>query len=161
MKTFLPAPMLSFLMLTNWLLVQMSLAPADVFIGIVLALGLPFLTIRFWPDAPQVRHPAKVAKYVVIFLYDVLVGGLQVAWWIIGPQSKLQPKFIFIPLDLRHPFSITMLASTISLTPGTVSAHVSGDRRLLIVHCLNAPDGDAMVRGIKERYEAPLMEILE
>jgi multicomponent K+:H+ antiporter subunit E len=161
MKTFLPSPMLSFLMMTNWLLVQMSLAPADVLIGIVLALGLPFLTIRFWPDAPRVRHPAKVVKYVVVFLYDVLIGGLQVAWWIIGPQSKLHPQFVFVPLDLRHPFSITMLASTISLTPGTVSAHVSGDRRLLIVHCLNAPDGDAMVRGIKERYEAPLMEILE
>ncbi len=161
MKRIFPAPVLSALLLTNWLLVQMSVAPSDVVIGLVLAIGLPIATIRFWPDAPRVRHPALVAKYIVVFLYDVLIGGLQVAWWIMGSQAKLQPKFIFIPLELKDHFSITMLASTISLTPGTVSAHVSGDRRLLIVHCLNAPDGDALVQEIKDRYEAPLKEILE
>lgn len=161
MTKIFPAPVLSFLLLTNWLLVQMSMALADVVIGALLAIALPILTIRFWPDAPRLRRPGLIVKYLVVFLYDVLIGGLQVAWWIIGPQSKLQPKFIFIPLELEHPFSITMLASTISLTPGTVSAHVSGDRRLLIVHCLNAPDGEEMVKVIKQRYEAPLKEILE
>lgn len=161
MKSLFPAPVLSVLMLVNWLLIQRSFTLGDILVGSVLAILLPFATSRFWPDSPHLRRADKVFRYVAIFLYDVVVANLQVAWWIIGPQSKLHPRFVHIPLELKHPFSITVFASTISLTPGTVSSHISGDRRLLIVHCLNAPDEAAMVEALKARYERPLMEILE
>jgi multicomponent K+:H+ antiporter subunit E len=160
MKAILPTPTLTVLLLVNWLLVQMSFSPGNILLGAILGITLPLLTARFWPDAPQLHKIDAIAKYIAVFLYDVIVANLQVAFWILGPQSKLQPRFIYIPLDVQHPFSITVLAATITLTPGTVSAHISGDRKMLIVHCLNAADGPATVAAIKERYERPLKEIL-
>ena len=156
-----PAPVLSALMLLNWLLIHDSVAPGNILVGAILATLLPLATERFWPDSPTLRRIDKVFRYLVVFLYDVVVANLQVAWWIIGPQSKLHPRFVHVPLELKHPFSITVFASTISLTPGTVSSHISGDRKLLIVHCLNAPDEAAMIESLKARYERPLKEILE
>jgi multicomponent K+:H+ antiporter subunit E len=52
-----------------------------------------------------------------------------------------------------------MLASVISLTPGTVSADLSDDRKTLLVHGLNVVDEAAAVAEIKQRYEAPLLEV--
>jgi multicomponent K+:H+ antiporter subunit E len=66
-----------------------------------------------------------------------------------------------IPLDLRHPFSTTLLASIITLTPGTVSVNLSGDRRSLLIHGLAVADPEAAARRVKQRYERPLMEIFE
>ena len=64
-----------------------------------------------------------------------------------------------VPLDLTSPEGITVLAATITLTPGTVTADVSQNGNALLVHCLHAPDPDAVVADIKSRYEARLLRI--
>lgn len=159
MKRIFPKPILSALLLTTWCLAQMSISPGNLIMGVLLGVIVPLYTTRFWPNAPKVKKFGALFKYIVVFLYDVVVANLQVAWWIVRPQRELRPRFIYIPLEVEHPFVITIFASTISLTPGTVSAHVSGDRRMLIVHSLNCDDDAALVDAIKRRYEDPLREI--
>jgi multicomponent K+:H+ antiporter subunit E len=66
---------------------------------------------------------------------------------------------VTVPLELRSPEAITVLAGTITMTPGTVSCDLSADGRSLLVHCLDAPDAEEAVRQMKARYEARLMEI--
>jgi multicomponent K+:H+ antiporter subunit E len=58
-----------------------------------------------------------------------------------------------VPLDLRDPFVATLLGSVVSLTPGTVSIDVDQQRWMLLVHALDAPDPQALIDEIKERYE--------
>ena len=88
-------------------------------------------------------------------------GSFQVAALILRGPSHLRPAFIQIPLELKSDFAISLLANTISLTPGTVSAWLSEDRRTLIVHTLDTGDAAALVAEIKQRYEAPLKQIFE
>jgi multicomponent K+:H+ antiporter subunit E len=47
------------------------------------------------------------------------------------------------------------------MTPGTVTADMSGDGRALLIHCLHAPNIDEVRAEIKTRYEARLMRIFE
>jgi multicomponent K+:H+ antiporter subunit E len=68
---------------------------------------------------------------------------------------------VTVPLELTTAEAITVLAGTITLTPGTVSADLSADGRALLVHCLEAPDPEGVVATIKERYERRLLEIFE
>jgi len=157
----MPRPRLSFYMFVIWLTVQMSISPGNLILAGILAIIIPIWTTRFWPNAPRSRNLPLFIRYVVVFLYDVLIANLQVAYQIVMPQERLKPAFIFIPLEIEHPFTITVFASTISLTPGTVSSHVSDDRKMLIVHALHCEDEEALVREIKERYERPLKEIFE
>jgi multicomponent K+:H+ antiporter subunit E len=65
------------------------------------------------------------------------------------------------PLRLKTEVAISLLANTISLTPGTVSTYLSADRRCLIIHSLHTLDPDEVLDTIRQRYETPLKEILE
>jgi multicomponent K+:H+ antiporter subunit E len=64
-----------------------------------------------------------------------------------------------VPLDIANIHGIAALTSMITLTPGTVSAALSDDRKYLLVHVLHLDDAETVIRQIKTRYEAPLMEI--
>ena len=90
---------------------------------------------------------------------DVLISNIRVAIQVLGPERRIHPGFIWLPLDIANIHGIAALTSMITLTPGTVSAALSDDRRYLLVHVLHLDDPDELIRQIKSRYEAPLMEI--
>ena len=161
MKRWLPQPLLSLSLLVVWLLLGNTLAPGQILLGLLLALALPLFTVRFWPDRPRLRRPLKIPAYILMLLWDITVANLTVARLILGPTDRLRPAFIRLPLDLRHDFAIVVLANTISLTPGTVSADLSPDRRSLLIHALDVEDAEKTVALIKHRYERPLQEIFE
>jgi multicomponent K+:H+ antiporter subunit E len=159
-----PHPLLSLLLLVCWLWLNNTLEPGHVLLGAALGVAIPYATRRFWPEPLVVRRPLRVVEYAAVVLYDVVVANLQVAAIILGPLSRVRPAFVRVPLDLRTDFAVTVLASTVTLTPGTVSVEVEDDgtgRRWLVVHALRCLDADDMVRTIKERYEQRLKEILE
>ena len=131
-----------------------------VVLGLLLGVLIPLFTARFWPDKPQIRSWRAAVAYGFVVMWDILVANVQVAWWIVTKRNDdLRTRWIVVPLDLTSPEAITVLAGTITMTPGTVSADLSSDGRSLLVHCLNAPDADATVAQIKSRYEARLKEI--
>jgi multicomponent K+:H+ antiporter subunit E len=77
------------------------------------------------------------------------------------PYARMRPAWVVIPLDLTRPEAITALSATITMTPGTLTAEMSTDGRALLVHCLHAPNPDAVRDEIKSRYERRLKEIFE
>lgn len=157
----LPHPLLSLTILAIWLLLWDAFSIGLLAMGLILSVLVPVFARRFWPDAPRVRSFRKLFVYAVVFAWDIFVANLQVASLILRPNSSLKPTFLEIPLDIDHPFLITILANTISLTPGTVSSNVAGDRGTLLVHCLHCDDPDEEIATIKRRYEDRLEEIFE
>ena len=163
-RRLFPHPLLSALLAVCWLWLNNTLAPGHVLLGAALATAIPFFTRRFWPEPLVIGRPFKVVEYCVLVLYDVIVANVQVAAIILGPLSRVRPAFIRVPLDLQTDFAVTMLASTVTLTPGTVSVEIEVDGRggrVLVVHALRCLDPAAMVAEIKTRYERRLKEILE
>jgi multicomponent K+:H+ antiporter subunit E len=164
LRRLLPHPLLSVLLLVCWLWLNNTLAIGHVVLGAALGVGIPYVTRRFWPEPLFIRHPLGVLEYAALVSWDIMVANLQVAALILGPSSRLRPAFVRVPLDLRTDFAVTALASTVTLTPGTVSVGFEDDgdgRRALVVHVLRCPDAGEMVRTIKDRYERRLKEILE
>lgn len=66
-----------------------------------------------------------------------------------------------MPLDIEDNFVATILGGIVSMTPGTVSVDIDQERRLLLVHALDAEDLETAIRTIKARYEAPLKEVFQ
>lgn len=159
MNRLLPQPLFSLFLLLVWLLLVNTVAPGHLVLGTLLAIGLPLLTSRFWPDRPRIHSPWKLLRYIAVLLWDIGLANLAVARLILGPTRRLRPAFIHLPLDLQNEFAISVLASTISLTPGTVSSDLSADRKTLLIHALDAQDEAAVIAHIKQRYEKPLKEI--
>jgi len=158
---FLPMPIHSLLLFVIWLLVNNTVAPGHLLLATFLAIVIPLMTAGMQTPQPKFRRPLLTVKYILMVLWDIIVANLEVALLVLGPSKKLVPAFIAVPLDIQHEFPITILASTVSLTPGTVSAEISEDRQWLYVHVLHLSNKDELIASIKQRYERPLKEIFE
>ena len=124
-----------------------------------MALLLPLLAGLLQPERARFGRTRTILVLSRRVLWDMLLSNIEVARRILGPERALTPGFIWVPLDLQNIHGITALASIITLTPGTLSAELTEDRRHLLVHAFNLKDADATVAEIKARYEAPLKEI--
>lgn len=160
-RYWFPHPALSGFMVVLWLLLANSIALGQLFLGVILAWLIPWLTRGFWPESLRMNKPLALVRLVVVVLRDIVIANLILAARILGPASALQPAFMKVPLDIEYEFTITLLASIISLTPGTVSADLDMEGRYLLVHSLHVTDVDAAIADIKQRYEAPLKEVFE
>lgn len=155
-----PQPYLSLLLFVVWQFLSEGVSGASLVLGLVLAWLIPQLTRGFWPERPAFIRPWKLPGYVAIVLLDIVISSVSVAKLILSRRSP-QPIFVSYPLELEHPLAIAILASTISLTPGTVSADVSDDNKLLLIHALDAQDADEVISSIRERYERRLKEMFK
>jgi len=158
----LPHPFLTLLLTIVWVLLQNQVSAGMVVFGLILGIIIPRGTSVWWPDTPKGFKLGKMASYSLMVMWDIIVANIQVAWIVISvPNAKLKPAWIVIPLQLRQPEAITLLAGTITLTPGTVSADLSDEGHSLLVHVLHTHDPDAVAKDIKTRYELRLKEIFQ
>ena len=157
----LPTPTLSLVLLAAWLLMARSIAPGQLLLGGILAVGIPLLTQGFWDPLPRVRHPIKLILFVIKVLFDIVKANIQVSLLILSPRREAHPGFVEYPLEVKEPLTITLLANTITMTPGTVSTNIRLDRSSLLIHVLDMREEQALVQEIRERYERPLKEIFE
>ncbi|MEN8837045.1 MAG: Na+/H+ antiporter subunit E [Celeribacter marinus] len=156
----LPHPVLTLLLAIVWTILQNDVSAGMVVFGIILGIIIPRMTSIWWPDRPKGFHLGKMVTYSIMVMWDILVANVQVAWIVLSvPNAKLKPAWIVIPLELREPEAITLLAGTITLTPGTVSADLSSEGCSLLVHVLHTTDPDAEVDVIMNRYQRRLKEI--
>lgn len=161
MKRLLPHPLLTLTLAVLWLLLVNRLDAGHVVLGALLGWLIPFATSPFWPERIRIHRPLVLLRYLGVLFVDIVHGSFHVAGLILRGPTRLRPVFVEVPLVLETDLAISLLANTISLTPGTVSAHLSADRRTLTVHALDADDAAALVTRIKQRYETPLRQIFE
>ncbi len=159
-RRLLPHPALSVLVGVVWVLLVNEVTVGALFLALILAVVVPLLTSRFWPDRPKIRFGPDLLGYVGVVLVDIVTANFEVAWIILIRRNRdLRSRWLVVPLELRSPEAITVLAGTISLTPGTVTSDVSADGRALLVHALDVADPEAEVARIKRRYETRLLKV--
>lgn len=158
----LPHPLLTLLLTVVWQMLVNEVTTGSLVLGLLFGIVIPILTSPYWPDRPKLRRPLKFLAFALIVLWDICVANLVVARIILFQRNaRMRSAWVTVPLDLRSPEAITVLAGTITMTPGTVSSDISACGRALLVHCLDAPDPDAVRDQIKHRYERRLKEIFE
>ncbi|UWQ30814.1 Na+/H+ antiporter subunit E [Leisingera sp. M527] len=161
-RRLFPHPLLTLLLTLTWLLLVNGWSLNSLVFGLLLGVLIPFVTQPYWPNRPKLRRPLKIAEYILVVLLDIVQANIIVARIVLfKPNADRRPNWITVPLDLKTPEAITALAGTITMTPGTLSADVSDEGHALLVHCLDAPNPDAVRDEIKQRYERRLMEIFE
>ena len=160
LERWLPHPWLTLVLVLLWILLLNSFSVGGLLMGVVLGVLISHLTSQFWPERPPIKSLGKAFSYLGLVAWDVVVANLQVASIILFRRADaLDVRWVVLPLELRSPEAISVLAGTITMTPGTVSCDLSADGRSLLVHCLDAPDAEEAVRAMKDRYEARLKEI--
>lgn len=162
LRRMIPAPWLSLVLFVLWLALARSAAPAQVVLGIALALVVPSLTARLRMEHAGLTRPDKVVGFVARVAVDVVMANLAVGRDVLLFRT-LHPKagFVVIPLDLRDPTGLAILALVTTIVPGTVWSELAIDRSSLLLHVWDVDDEVAYAARFKDRYERPLREIFE
>lgn len=155
-------PLMPVLLLVMWLLLNDSLGAGQIVLGVLFAALVtlavsPLRPLRAWP-----RRLYLTGGLACTVLVDIVRSNIAVGSIILG-ASRRQPRigFMKIPLDLRDPHGLAMLAVIITSTPGTVWSGLDPQTNVLTLHVLDLQDEAEWVHTIKHRYERPLMEIFE
>ncbi|TCO71741.1 Na+/H+ antiporter subunit E [Rhodovulum euryhalinum] len=157
-----PHPLLSLTLTLVWLGLVNKLTPGNLVLGLVMGIVVPVMTAPYWPNRPRIRRPLRVVEYMLVVVWDILVANVQVAMIILFKRNEnIHSKWISVPLDLTSAEAITVLAGTITMTPGTVSSMLSADGGSILVHALHTDDPDGVRDQIKARYERRLKEIFQ
>ena len=159
---WLPAPSLSIALFVVWLLLNQSLDAATLLLAAILAIAVPVLTQSLRPARVRMRRPGVALRLSGVVAYDLVHSALTVARLLLTRRNdRMSPGFVRVPLDVRDPNALAVLAMIVCLTPGTAWGEISLDRSTLLIHVFDVDDVPAFIAMVKNRYEVPLMEIFE
>lgn len=161
-RRVLPAPLTSAALFVAWPMLNESASAGQLLLGAALALAIPWLLAPLRPTRARLRAWPALLRLAGVVLWDIVRSNIEVARRVLGRDAAIQPRFVWVPIDLQDPLAIVLLGGIVTTTPGTISAELSDDRRWLLVHALHAPDeaaAQAIVADIKARYEAPLAQV--
>lgn len=146
-----------------WAAVTGSFTVPNILLGAFIA-AIAVLFIRERVDRPFVlRRLGRFLSLAALFIYELALSAWRVAVLVLSPDMnrRLAPAIIAYPLTVKTDGQITLLANLITLTPGTLSVDVSGDRSTLYIHVLEMTDRDELIASIKHGFEARVMEVFE
>jgi multicomponent K+:H+ antiporter subunit E len=162
MSRWLPYPLVFLALLAMWLLLNRTLWPGQVALGAALALGLTRVFALLQRPQGRVRRGRSLVVLVWLVLVDIIRSNIAVARLVILRRSvKRVAGFVEMPLAVRHPGALAVMACILTATPGTSWARLDRHRNVLVIHVFDLIDEAQWMERFKERYERRLMEIFE
>lgn len=157
-----PAPVLSAALLVLWVLLARSTSAGHFVLGFAIAVVVPILTSKLIPQEMRIARPRLAIRYSVRVLGEVVLSNLAVGRGVLdGQPQRPSAGFVSIPLDLRDPVGLAVLAMVTTIVPGTVWSELAADRSKLLLHVWDIGEEHEFVSRFKTRYEQPLREIFE
>jgi multicomponent Na+:H+ antiporter subunit E len=151
--------------LIMWVLLTWSLKFQDLMAGIVVASVVTILTRKLFPDSfINLMNPIRFVfalLYIPYLVYYILLANLDVAYRVLNPNLPIKPGIIKVKTSLKNEFAKTILANSVTLTPGTLTVDVDGEN--FYVHWINVSSDNIEVQKkiILGRFERILRRIFE
>jgi multicomponent Na+:H+ antiporter subunit E len=95
-----------------------------------------------------------LGRYIVWLIWKVIKANIEVAILILHPKLPIRPRLLAFRTTLKHPVAKALVANSITLTPGTVTVDLRGDRYL--VHALVPGSADGVTKGELQNVVAPI-----
>lgn len=160
MTRLLPFPLASAGLLILWLTLNQTLSVGQILLGSVIAIVGGFVLAALEAPKTRIRQMAAVLRLTALVVADIIRSNIAVARIILGLGTRGRTSgFVDIPLDLRNPYGLAILACIITSTPGTLWVNFDVATRALTIHVLDLIDESDWHRTIKGRYERLLLEI--
>ena len=162
MSRLFPYPLLAFGLVLIWLVLN-GFTPGHLLLGTAVAVVAGRSMSALTPAKPRIRRWDRIPLLVGIVLYDILRSNIAVAALILsrGRHGRRRSGFVEIPLSLRDPTGLAILAIIITATPGTAWMQYQASRDEVLLHVFDLVEEAEWVALIKGRYESLLLEIFE
>ena len=160
MTHLLPFPLASAGLLMLWLVLNQTLSFGHVLLGVAAAVVGGWALAALEAPKTRIRRMAAVLRLTALVVADIIRSNVAVGRIVIGlGNSRLTSGFVEIPLDLRNPYGLAVLACIITSTPGTLWTKFDAATGMLTIHVLDLIDESDWLCTIKGRYERLLLEI--
>jgi len=109
--------------------------------------------------------PKPVVALVLLlrFLKAVILSGIQTVQVIVrsstGARRPPPAAYLRVHFAPMSPMGAALLGCMITLTPGTTTIDIDMENRIILMHVLDASNTDAIVQGIRDRFESSLVRL--
>ncbi|MFC1510986.1 Na+/H+ antiporter subunit E [Candidatus Margulisiibacteriota bacterium] len=148
-----------------WLVLTWSREPGSLVVGLIASLivALVFgkmLRLNLGKAFSPMRYFWFVV-YVLVLAWEMIKANLDVAYRVLHPELPINPGIVKIKTNLTNELAQTMLANSITLTPGTMSVDLIGAN--LYIHWINVREKEveAASQAIAGRFEKILARVFE
>jgi multicomponent K+:H+ antiporter subunit E len=156
----IPFPLLWTLLVAMWLALTGSLDLGNLLLAGAAALVAVRPLARLLDRHPKVRKPLVALALLLVVFADILRSNVAVAAIVLGfNPRKRRTGFVDIPLTLREPAGLAVLACIVTSTPGTAWAGYASEQNVLTIHVFDLLDEHQWIDLVRERYERRLLEI--
>ncbi|MGO1767238.1 hypothetical protein CAP48_11655 [Advenella sp. S44] len=155
-------PMTLFLAVIWILLAGTPVGLGSVAFGVAASLIIVLMSRRLRPFLARPRRLWVILKLTGIVLFDTFRSNMTAIKLVMRyPKIRITPGFVNVPLTLRDPHGLAILAAIINYAPGTLWAGFPESGQYVQLHILDLPQEADWAAFIIERYEKPLKEIFE
>ncbi|EQB14739.1 hypothetical protein L288_00880 [Sphingobium quisquiliarum P25] len=160
MRRLFPFPLLAFSLFVMWVLLT-GFSPGHVLVAAAVALLLPRVMLPLGWERPKIRFCRAMLTLARIVIADIIRSNIAVGKIVLMRRPDRKSGFIQLPVALRDPYALAVLAIILTATPGTLWVQHDPRRNVILIHVLDLIDEQQWIDLIKHRYERLLLEIFE
>lgn len=135
------------LLFVMWVIFNGQLTLEITLFGIVIAALMYWFICKFMDfdydkDIYICKRVGKIIKYGFVLLVEIIKANAATIKMVMSRKHKPEPALVAFTVDLKTNTGRVMLANSITLTPGTITVALEGNR--YTVHCLDKSFADGI-----------------
>ena len=129
----------------------------EIWAGLAIVALVSLFTIKMEPVLGDVKLTPKSFLYSLIFVFvfikELIVSNLDVARRVVNPKLPIKPGIVKVKTKLNSKIAKTILANSITLTPGTLTVDIKDE--YLYIHWIEITEDDleGATKAIVEKFE--------
>lgn len=148
-----------------WLLLTFSLETGSLITGAAAALLTSAIFGRYsLGESGKLFQPQRyfwLIVYLLVFLWECLKANFDVAYRVIHPGLPIKPGIVSVETGLKSGLARTMLANSITMTPGTITVDIDENRLYIHWIYVHTEDPAEYTRIVSGRFEKFIKKIFE
>jgi multicomponent Na+:H+ antiporter subunit E len=153
------------LSLIFWLLLTFSITVPNLIVGSVASLICSAIFTRFFiSNVYKLLQPHRYFWffiYLFVFIWECIKANFDVAYRVLHPAMPIRPGIVKVRTTLKSDLAKTLLANSITMTPGTIAVDIIGE--YLYIHWIYVRSEDpeiytGMITGAFEKYIKRIIE---
>lgn len=134
-----------------WLVFNGKVTLELVIFGIVLSVAVYAFCYKFLEYSPKkellaLRLLPQGIGYFFVLIKEIVIANLGTIRLIVSPKYDVEPVLVTFKTELKTDLARTILANSITLTPGTITVELTEDE--FRVHCLDKEMAEGMADSV-------------
>ncbi len=153
------------LSLLFWLLLTFRITVPNLIVGSIASIICSAIFARYYfHNVYKFLQPRRYFWFIVylfVFIWECIKANFDVAYRVLHPAMPIRPGIVKVKTTLRSDFAKTLLANSITMTPGTITVDIIGD--YMYIHWIYVRSEDpeiytGMITGAFEKYIKKIIE---